>query len=426
MLDAEAERDAVSSAGTTSDVADALVGTPFAGMANATQAALEMFGGEGAWPARATSVAGAFVLAQESMYRYPRRPDAPDRLRGEQLPPVSADFEAGLAAHVDFSPEVLADRLRGKVQVQRLDTDLFAGHRVTEDGSDLWANLSPEAVAEKAEQIRLRLVEANDRELYRRLLERFVRAIEASGAEVPEDEELQMRQLDLLLVRRPRLLREAFKSLRQGQVLDVDVLLPAELFSDQPLRSANRGLYGVFPAGLNQDELAIAERLDASAQVRWWHRNQPKSGIGLYRWDEGDGFYPDFVVSVAERSAPGIALLELKGEHLWASPVKWTRVRQSIPITVLFSRSAVSAASVISSIYASWVDAYNARVPLIWIGCDLHDLPRLFLHPQAPGCAPRHCDVVSGRRSERWRGGGHAARQSVVGLSVAASGERSV
>lgn len=279
-----------------------------------------MFGGEGAWPARATSVAGAFVLAQESMYRYPRRPDAPDRLRGEQLPPVSADFEAGLAAHVDFSPEVLADRLRGKVQVQRLDTDLFAGHRVTEDGSDLWANLSPEAVAEKAEQIRLRLVEANDRELYRRLLERFVRAIEASGAEVPEDEELQMRQLDLLLVRRPRLLREAFKSLRQGQVLDVDVLLPAELFSDQPLRSANRGLYGVFPAGLNQDELAIAERLDASAQVRWWHRNQPKSGIGLYRWDEGDGFYPDFVVSVAERSAPGIALLELKGEHLWGKP----------------------------------------------------------------------------------------------------------
>ncbi|TWQ43669.1 helicase SNF2, partial [Xanthomonas vasicola] len=109
VLDAEAARDAVSSADTTSEVADALVGTPFAGMANATQAALEMFGGEGAWPARATSVAGAFVLAQESMYRYPRRSDAPDRLRGEQLPPVSADFEAGLAAHVDFSPEVLAD-----------------------------------------------------------------------------------------------------------------------------------------------------------------------------------------------------------------------------------------------------------------------------------------------------------------------------
>ncbi|PPT75605.1 helicase SNF2 [Xanthomonas arboricola pv. populi] len=320
VLDAEAERDAVSSADTTSEVADALVGTPFAGMANATQAALEMFGGEGAWPAQAKSVAGAFVLAQENIYRYPRRHDAPDRLRGEKLPPVSADFEAGLAAHVNFSPEVLADRLRGKVQVQRLDTDLFAGHRVAEDGSDLWANLSPQAVAEKAEQIRLRLVEANDRELYRRLLERFVRAIEASGAEVPEDEELQMRQLDLLLVRRPGLLREAFKSLRQGQVLDVDVLLPAELFSDQPLRSANRGLYGVFPAGLNQDELAIAERLNASTQVRWWHRNQPKSGIGLYRWDEGDGFYPDFVVSVAERSAPGIALLELKGDHLWGKP----------------------------------------------------------------------------------------------------------
>ncbi len=71
---------------------------------------------------------------------------------------------------------------------------------------------------------------------------------------------------------------------------------------------------------MNQDELAIAERLDASTQVLWWHRNQPKSGVGLYRWDEGDGFYPDFVVSIAERSAPGIALLELKGDHLWGKP----------------------------------------------------------------------------------------------------------
>ncbi|QDI05016.1 hypothetical protein E4A48_16150 [Xanthomonas cerealis pv. cerealis] len=104
--------------------------------------------------------------------------------------------------------------------------------------------------------------------------------------------------------------------------MDVDVPLLAELVSAQPLRRADRALYGVYPAGLNQDELAIAERLDGSDQVRWWHRNLPKSGVGLYRWDEGNGFYPDFVVCMAQRAAPGIALLELKGEHLWGAPTE--------------------------------------------------------------------------------------------------------
>ncbi len=44
VLDAEAGEDALFLSATTDQVADALAGTPFAGMANATQAALEMFG----------------------------------------------------------------------------------------------------------------------------------------------------------------------------------------------------------------------------------------------------------------------------------------------------------------------------------------------------------------------------------------------
>ncbi len=296
-----------------------LRGTPFAGLSASAQAALEMFGGEGSWPERANDVAATFALSQDAVYRYPRRPDAPASLRAERLPAVEADFEARLAAYVDFSPTVLADRLRERVQVQRQESELFDG-RVNEDVMDLWANLSPEAVAEKAEQIRLRLVEANDRELYARLLERFVRAVEQSGAEVPEDEEQRMRQLDLLLVRRPGLLRDAFRQMRQSQIVEVDVPLAGDLVHDQPLRAARRALYGVFPPGLNLDEQAIAEHLDASAQVKWWHRNPSRIGVGLYRWDEGEGFYPDFVVCLVDRPTPGIALLELKGEYLWGKP----------------------------------------------------------------------------------------------------------
>lgn len=304
--------------GANAQVATALEQTPFASLAGATQALLEMSGGEARQAKAASPVLSAFALAGDSLYRYPRRPDAPESLRGEALPPVSADFEAGLAAHVNFSAEVLNERTRHRVRVQRVEGGLFDGaDSVAEDGQDVWASMSPEAVAERAEQIRLRLPDANDRELYARLLERFVEAIETSGADVPEDEEERMQQLDLVLVRRPTLLREAYRSMRRDHVQDIDVPLPAELHSDQRLRPASRGLYGVFPPGLNADELLIAEQLDVSPLVRWWHRNTPPRGLALYRWDDGVGFYPDFVVCVEGRPGSGIALLEPKGEHLW-------------------------------------------------------------------------------------------------------------
>lgn len=295
-----------------------LSGTPFQGFAAATQGLLQMQGGfAAAEPAVRDDVVTAFVLAQDALHRYPRRSDAPAALRGEKLPPVSADFEAGLAAHVDFSPEVLADRFRTRVQVQRVEAGLFDGHRLAETGEDIWASVSPAAVAERAEQIRLRLPEANDRDLYQRLLARFLASIEQLGADVPGDEEEQMQQLDLVLVRRPHLLRDAYRRMRHQQVVDIDVPLPVEMASHQRLVGARRGLYGAFPPDLNTDEQAIAALLDASPLVRWWHRNPSRTGAGLYRWDEGDGFYPDFVVCMEGRPGSGLALLEVKGEHLW-------------------------------------------------------------------------------------------------------------
>ena len=102
-------------------------------------------------------------------------------------------------------------------------------------------------------------------------------------------------------------------------------MLRAAIESDVPLAPAARNAYGVFENDMNPDEWAVATLLDAHPQVRWWHRNRsdPRSAdaVGLYTWDEGEGFYPDFVVSIADRPTPdGIALLEVKGSHLWAEP----------------------------------------------------------------------------------------------------------
>ena len=263
------------------------------------------------------------ALARESLYRYPRRDGTPATLRSERLPDAPEDFEAKLVDFVDFNDAVLASRLRSRIQVQRSETDLFAAHGVAEEGTDTWADVSPVAVAERATRVRAGLSEANDRELQLRLLERFTRAIERSGAAVPDDAETLLQQLDLVLVRHPALLREAYRRLRHGQVRDVDVPLLAELHSDTRLESARRGLYGVFPPDLDVDERLIADALDASPQVHWWHRNLPRKpeSVGLYRWDEGDGFFPDFAVAVEGRTTlHGIVLLEVKGGHLWGEP----------------------------------------------------------------------------------------------------------
>ena len=289
----------------------------FAGFAGAMQDALVMPNGEGGTPRPLDQLMARFAQAVVKPHEYPRRADAPAILRGEKLPPAAEDLEAGVAAHVNFSPEVLADRHRNRVQVQRAESDLFAsGHSVAASTEDMWASMSVEAIALRAEQIRLRLSEANDRELQRRLLERFERAIVDSGAEPPGDEETLLQQLELVLARRPSLLRSAYNSLRKHSVMDIDVPLPGAIESGQRLEPASRNLYGVFPPGLNPDELAIAQLLDASPLVTWWHRNPSKTGIGLYRWDQGEGYYPDFVLRLAARPGNGIALLEVKGAHL--------------------------------------------------------------------------------------------------------------
>lgn len=82
-----------------------------------------------------------------------------------------------------------------------------------------------------------------------------------------------VQQLDLVLARRPHLPRNARKSLRLQGVMEIDVPLPGGIESTQRLPVATRNLRGVFPPGLNPGELAVAQRLDASPLVKWWHRN---------------------------------------------------------------------------------------------------------------------------------------------------------
>ncbi|MBU2758799.1 DEAD/DEAH box helicase [Acidithiobacillus sulfurivorans] len=260
-------------------------------------------------------------LESSQVYRYPRASIVPAMLKAENKPKLPQQFEEAIADHVDFNETVLATRLKSRIQIHRNESSLFDDAEGEHD-EDIYARLPPEYVARRAENLRLKLVDSNDRELQPLLLERFRSSLERNCYDYPEDEELLLQQLDLVMVRNPSILREAYRRVSLSRIVDVDVALPGEISSELKLMTAKHNAYGCYPADLNLDELAVAKTLDASPLVLWWHRNPVKrpESVSLYRWDDGKGYYPDFVVAVKSRPAlDQIALLEVKGGHMWAN-----------------------------------------------------------------------------------------------------------
>lgn len=274
---------------------------------------------------REAAPAALTLSAQGTPYRYKRRGDVPAHLVSEMLPPAAPDIESKLVDFVDFTGEVLSCRSKVRTSVRRTEQDLFSQPGIEQSDRDIWADLSPEAVASKAEQLVLDIGEANPRELAGALLAKFRSAILNSGAVPPDDEEILMQELDRVLVRNPKLLVNAFRQARHKQIVQTTIALPGELSSDIRLATAKKNIFGVFPPDLGEnDERTIAQKLDNDPLVRWWHRNSPyprNQAIGLYSWDEGEGFFPDFIVSIEGRNTPDhLALLEVKGPHIWGMP----------------------------------------------------------------------------------------------------------
>ena len=266
----------------------------------------------------ASQLAHAFQLeAQSTSFNYPLRSTAPRSLQTETLPVLSEDFELRLAQHIDFA-RVLGDRLKVRSRITERVTDVFAAGATPED-KDVWATVSSAAIAQKARQIAFQFEDVDRRELLQALRTRFREVLVSEGHEPPVDEEELTRQLELVLVRNDKLVRDAHKRLRAEQVSTATVHLPVSVSSSLPLAPAARNLYGVFPDDLRPQEREFAELLDTSPEVMWWHRNPSRkpSSVALYGWAEGVGFYPDFVVGVTERvEGGGVALSEVKGPQL--------------------------------------------------------------------------------------------------------------
>jgi hypothetical protein len=260
----------------------------------------------------------AIVAAAIPKKRYTRKKDAPQTLKTELLPGLPDNFEEQVVGLVDFT-RVLGDRDRTGTQLTQRTEELF-----TEDESPLdeniLAQLSPAVIAQRAKQVALPFDDVDERDFLQLLEDRFRDALTRHGIAVPEDSEVVRRQLDLVLVRNPKLVREAHKRVRASLVEVRDVSLPDALIEAVGLPRSVRNIYGVFPPGLTTDEREFANLLDTDPEVVWWHRNpsDKPSSVALWAWSGGvAGFYPDFVVAVQGRThSDGKSLVEVKGEFL--------------------------------------------------------------------------------------------------------------
>jgi hypothetical protein len=119
---------------------------------------------------------------------------------------------------------------------------------------------------------------------------------------------------------KPHLLHEACRAcLAHAVEILQDVEIPSSYEGPAGLEQATKSVYRVFPADLNNEELAFARLLDddQTGTVLWWLRN-----VSWARWavsivlPSGERHYPDFVIGVDSRrkSKDSIALAEVKDD----------------------------------------------------------------------------------------------------------------
>ena len=123
--------------------------------------------------------------------------------------------------------------------------------------------------------------------------------------------------VEKILVLRPSAIRKALSAAHSAHVqVSSAAPLPLAITSTEPLDPSLRNLYRVFPGDLNTWERPLAEQLDndPSGIILWWHRNLPQKPFSVALPVPGQlfGFYPDLIVGVKGRKAPGVILIEPK------------------------------------------------------------------------------------------------------------------
>ncbi len=254
----------------------------------------------------------------KATHTYPKRHFGPASLRTQVMGDNFEDLHLEIARTIDFSDAVLNDARRQSVDLSKDIREIFG--QLPGELQKVRGKLSAPEIELRAQQMLLKLEVLDARQTQEALLERLRKEFDLRGqTDISEDQDALERALALILLLHKHLLPEAQKrALRDFSVVKDATSLPTDILSDVALPESRRNLYGVIPPKLNNWEQNFARLLDNDPEniVQWWHRNdalKPYSTRVIL--SNGEGFFPDFVISVAGRkSRDGIILVDTKGQ----------------------------------------------------------------------------------------------------------------
>ncbi len=258
------------------------------------------------------------IAYAKATYKYSRRPFGPASLRTQVMGDNFENIHTEIARLIDFNDAVLNDARRQSVDLAKDIREIF--NQLPSELLKVRGKLSSQEIELRAQQLLLRLEVLDAKKIQDALLERLRKEFELRGQiDLSEDEAALERALSLILLLHKHLLPDAQKrAMRSFSVVKDAESLPTEILSDESLPESRRNIYGVIPPKLNKWEQSFAHILDRDPNgiVQWWHRNdslKPYSARVIL--SSGEGFYPDFVIGVADRqSRDGIILVDTKGK----------------------------------------------------------------------------------------------------------------
>lgn len=269
-------------------------------------------GGFSTEPQNGAGVEGG-APALVTKYRYELRETAPRRFKTQVVSGDNEATEEDCAQRFIVSSGDLLRAMAANVDVTARNLEIFT-QQFTLD-LHVKADIDPRQAALAANKVLQEGGIFDARELRFALLRKVAATLKEWGhVEVAADADKVLHMLNVILLGRPELLREAKKA-AQAQHLGIEEAdeIPTALESDAPLGVSRLNVYGRMPMDMDSSwERGFAEALDADSLgvVQWWHRNPPKKDWSVrVVLEDGRAFYPDFIIGVNGRKKELGALL---------------------------------------------------------------------------------------------------------------------
>jgi hypothetical protein len=248
--------------------------------------------------------------AVQKPYPYSLRENVPHVFKTQEMPEDQEVTEDEVATNFVVNLKTLRDSLlaNSPVTVQKKTVEIFT-RQVQIEIDFAPPSMEEKALAAQGTILKYRTLNAKvlrnalTRSVFDMMVKENVADVTDAGAR---------NALDDIVCFHPYLLREAYKRAVASKAVVVAAEdLPAAIESETPLTISRLNVYKVYPK-MNSWEIEFARVLDSddTDTVLWWHRNEPRKPWSInVLLENGQNFYPDFIIGIRDRPTEDHGLL---------------------------------------------------------------------------------------------------------------------